>query len=155
MLMWCYRIIIPIALRLATYDEAGLSDDPSLRETLFIIWTQTELNYSIVCAVIPGLLQFMRNLNTTFGDLREHGSKTYSSRRRSHHSFPMSALRSKTNTAASQKSQIAEDHEELTNIKEHAAEVANQPVVRTKSSVGSNSSRLTIQKAVDYTINYE
>lgn len=157
--MTCDSIVIPIAFRLATYDENGLSEDPSLREALFIVWTQTELNYSIISATIPSLLHFMRNLNTTFGGLKDHGSTSHSSRQRSQHTFPRSLLRSKNKTEVSQKSQGVGDEEELTEFKSHRAAVSANSDLNAKGSKGSmgssDSQRMIIQKAVEYTVQYE
>jgi hypothetical protein len=36
---------------------------------LFVVWTQTELSYSIISATIPTLRPVMNNLNTQFGGL--------------------------------------------------------------------------------------
>lgn len=149
-----------VAIRLATFDRAGLTSDPSLRETSFIIWTQTEINFSIISATIPTLLQFMRDLNTHFGGLTEQEAMTYGSHKRSNHSFPMSILRSANKTSAS--------HNQLTNPKAEQGDifdnshghsstvVARHPNLASKDSMGSNDSqRMIIQREVGYTVQYE
>ena len=60
-------IIVIIALRLASFDQAGLSTDPTLLESQFITWTLAELNYSIISATIPILRPFVTNLSTHYG----------------------------------------------------------------------------------------
>ncbi|ERF77066.1 hypothetical protein EPUS_06284 [Endocarpon pusillum Z07020] len=62
-------MIVIIAFRLATFDEAGFTTHPTLLEDLFVVWTQAELNYSTISATIPSLRPFMNNLNTQFGGL--------------------------------------------------------------------------------------
>ncbi|KAB8292434.1 hypothetical protein EYC80_008160 [Monilinia laxa] len=60
-------MIIAIAYRLATFDANGLTKNPSILEDKFIIWTQTELNYSVISAIIPSLRPFVKNLSTNYG----------------------------------------------------------------------------------------
>jgi hypothetical protein len=67
--MLYHRLVIAIAFRLATFDASGYTTNPTLFEDLFIVWTQTELNYSIMSATIPALRPVMNNLNTQFGGL--------------------------------------------------------------------------------------
>lgn len=62
-------IIIPIAFRLATYDPAGLTVDPTFKEVLFVVWTQVELHFSIISATIPVLRPVANNLNTSYSSL--------------------------------------------------------------------------------------
>lgn len=157
MLIIRYRIIIPIAFRIATYDKTGVSDDPSLRQALFVVWTQTELNYSIICATIPSLLQFMRNLNTTFGGLKEQRTTTYVSCQRTASSFPMSVLRSTTETKISQRSRDRDEVEEITGLKNQGAPIATYTNSEKNNRAGSNESdgAMVIRKAVDYDVTYE
>lgn len=157
-LKWCNRIIIPIAFRLANFDERGYSDDPSLRMTLFNVWSQTELTYSIICATIPSLLHFMKGLNTTFGGLKDQNTST-NSRRRSRPSFPSfnkSFTRSRTKTELSQRSRRADDEEELTVFEtDETARTRSVDRGGKDSIVSSNSQSLVIQKAVAYSVQYE
>ncbi|QSZ33169.1 hypothetical protein DSL72_002755 [Monilinia vaccinii-corymbosi] len=60
-------IIIAIAYRLATFDEDGLTKNPTILEDRFIMWTQTELNYSVISAIIPSLRPFVISLSTYYG----------------------------------------------------------------------------------------
>lgn len=64
-------MIIPISMRLAEFKEAGRSSNFTLLDDLFIVWTQTELNYSLISATIPTLRSFISKLNTQFGGLGE------------------------------------------------------------------------------------
>ena len=152
------RIIIAIGFRLGTFDKAGLTTDPSLRETLFIVWTQTELNYSLISASIPTLLQFMRNLNTHFGGVTEQEHATYGSHKESSHSFPMSILRSGNKTSASQNaSHIGkEENGDTNNSVGYSVSRAKTPALKNKGSMGSSDSqRRIIQKEISYTVEYE
>lgn len=122
--------------------------------TLFNVWTQTELNYSIICATIPSLLHFMKNLNTTFGGLKEP-SVSGGSRRRSPLSFSKTFTRSKTKTEVSQRSRAADDEEELT-VFESEETAGARSADRGKNSIASSHSQsLVIQKAVAYSVQYE
>lgn len=152
--MTCSSIIVPIAFRLATFDKSGYSEDPSLRMTLFTVWTQTELNYSIICATIPSLLHFMKNLNTTFGGLKDQNTST-NSRRRSKYSFTKTFTRSKTKTEVSQRSKRADDEEELTVFENDEAARARSTDQGNDSISSNNSQNLVIQKAVAYSVQYE
>ena len=62
-------MLIAISFRLGTFDEHGYTTNPTLLEDLFMVWTQTELSYSLVSATIPTLRPVMNNLNTQFGGL--------------------------------------------------------------------------------------
>ncbi|KIX04901.1 uncharacterized protein Z518_05772 [Rhinocladiella mackenziei CBS 650.93] len=66
-------MIVAVVFRLANFDKPGRITDPTLAEDLFIVWTQTELIYSLVSATIPTLRPFMNNLNTRFGGLDQEG----------------------------------------------------------------------------------
>jgi len=63
------RVIVTTAFRIATFDSSGWTTNPTIREDLFIVWTQAELNYSIISATIPILRPFMQNLNSQFGGM--------------------------------------------------------------------------------------
>ncbi|KAJ8061953.1 hypothetical protein OCU04_009738 [Sclerotinia nivalis] len=60
-------MIIAISYRLAKFDANGLTKNPMFLEDEFIIWTQTELNYSVISAIIPSLRPFVKNLSTYYG----------------------------------------------------------------------------------------
>ncbi|ERF71368.1 hypothetical protein EPUS_09332 [Endocarpon pusillum Z07020] len=64
-------IIMIIAFRIATFDEAGYTTNPTLDETLFIIWSQAELGFSIVAATLPTLRRFISGLATYYGALNQ------------------------------------------------------------------------------------
>ncbi|KAJ9613053.1 hypothetical protein H2200_002994 [Cladophialophora chaetospira] len=148
-------IIIAIGFRLGTFDQAGLTTDPSLRETLFIVWTQTELNYSLISASNPSLLQFMRNLNTHFGGVTERENATYGSHKSSSHSFPMSILRSGNKTNASQNRSHTHTGEN-DDVNGYGISRAKAPALKNKGSVGSgDSQKYIIQKDISYTVEYE
>ena len=64
-------MIIPIAFRLANFHPTARSVDPLLVDSLFSVWTQTELNYNLISATIPGLRPFAKSMNTQFGGIGE------------------------------------------------------------------------------------
>lgn len=110
-------IIIFIAFRMDTFDSAGYTTNPYIREASFIAWTQSELNYSLISATIPTFQSFLKNLNTGFGGIGAgdgkygygYGSGSGSrARKESHMSYQMSKMRSTNESVA-----IDEPHEEL------------------------------------------
>ncbi|KAF2165943.1 hypothetical protein M409DRAFT_55306 [Zasmidium cellare ATCC 36951] len=61
-------LLIPIvALRLANYSKNGQHNDPTFLESEFVVWTSTELNYSIISATFPILRPLVNNFNTSWG----------------------------------------------------------------------------------------
>lgn len=99
-------LIPPIGFRLATIREIAQGTDFFLLADLFVVWTQTELNYALISATIPMLRPFANNLNTQFGGLGEgESSYAYGSHNKSSNkdktlvstvSYQMSKLRSTT-----------------------------------------------------------
>ncbi|KAK0247023.1 hypothetical protein B0A54_17952 [Friedmanniomyces endolithicus] len=67
-------LLIVIALRLAAFPKSGLTTNPTLRLDLFIVWTQTELSWSIISATVPSLRPFLRGLNTYTGTFSENST---------------------------------------------------------------------------------
>lgn len=83
-------MIVPVALRLANHDQAGLTTDPTFREVLFVVWTQVELHFSIIFATIPILRPVINSLNTSYSSLGLAGSSNgYGSKG----TYELSALR--------------------------------------------------------------
>jgi hypothetical protein len=60
-------LIIAIGFRLATFNVAGLTTNPTILQAEYITWTQTELAYSIIAATIPRLRPFIKKLATNYG----------------------------------------------------------------------------------------
>lgn len=96
-------MIVTIAFRLETFDNAGWTSNPTLLEAPFIAWTQSELSYSIISATIPSFQNFLKNLNTQFGGLGpEESAYGYGSgsgsraHKNTNNSFQMSKMRSAT-----------------------------------------------------------
>ncbi|KAF2171439.1 hypothetical protein M409DRAFT_50877 [Zasmidium cellare ATCC 36951] len=56
-----------VALRLKSFSRSGQTDDPTLLEAQFIVWSSTELNYSIIAATFPIMRPFINNLATNYG----------------------------------------------------------------------------------------
>jgi hypothetical protein len=66
-------LIIAIAFRLASFNTAGLTTNPTLLQDKFIVWTQTELSYSIMAATIPSLRPFLKTLSSNYGTVPANG----------------------------------------------------------------------------------
>jgi hypothetical protein len=64
-------IIVIIAFRLHTFHHSGYTTDFTFLETLYIVLTQTQLNYSLISATIPNLRPIINNLNTHYGAMGE------------------------------------------------------------------------------------
>ena len=60
-------MIIPVAFRAAKYNNKGELIDPTLDETAFLCWSQTEMNFTIIAATIPIASKFLATLSTHFG----------------------------------------------------------------------------------------
>lgn len=86
-------MIVIVILRLRAFDNNGLSQDPTLRESRFITWTSAELHYSLLSATIPILRSFMSNLSTNYGAGQGPGRSGYG--QGSSGSYGRSALRSR------------------------------------------------------------
>jgi hypothetical protein len=66
-------LIIAIAFRLATFNTLGLTTNPTFLQDKFIVWTQTELCYSIMAATIPSIRPFIKTLATNYGATPANG----------------------------------------------------------------------------------
>jgi len=66
-------LIIAIAFRLANFSTVGLTTNPTFLQDKFIVWTQTELSYSIMAATIPSLRPFIKTLATNYGTTPANG----------------------------------------------------------------------------------
>lgn len=64
-------IIVIIAFRLHTFHHSGYTTDFTFLETLYIVLTQTQMNYSLISATIPNLRPIINNLNTHYGAMGE------------------------------------------------------------------------------------
>lgn len=67
LLTFSTRLIPIVALHLANYSRTGQYDDPTLLESEFIVWTSTELSYSIISATFPVLRPLVNKFNTNWG----------------------------------------------------------------------------------------
>ena len=64
-------IIVIIAFRLRTFNHPGLTMDFSFLEAIYIVLSQTQVNYSLISATIPNLRPIINNLNTHYGAMGE------------------------------------------------------------------------------------
>lgn len=164
-------MIIAIGFRLGTFDVAGLTTDPFISEDQFIIWTQTELCYSIISSTVPTLRPFVNNFTTHYGGSggrsgRNYGSG-YATNSRENNSVPRSTgyqLKSLT------KSKNRDKHDDAVEQEDRAWEgpvdayqygVAGNSKVKKEHdkssgdarSIGSNDSqRMIIRKDVSWAI---
>ena len=60
-------MLIAVGFRLGSFDKAGYTINPTLLEASYICWTQTEMNYSIVSAIIPSATKLVKSLSTNYG----------------------------------------------------------------------------------------
>ncbi|KAI5369216.1 hypothetical protein Slin14017_G000950 [Septoria linicola] len=89
-------IIAFIIARLTTFD-ADMIEDFARSETLYIVWTVTQINFSLISTTLPILRPLIKDLSTFYGALRpsEYGSNDAS---RSN-SYPLSNFRVKRSDA--------------------------------------------------------
>ncbi|KAH8809153.1 hypothetical protein F5884DRAFT_845384 [Xylogone sp. PMI_703] len=59
--------IVLIGYRLATFNSEGLTTNPGFLKARFIVWTQSELYYSIITATIPSIRPFINTLASSYG----------------------------------------------------------------------------------------
>ncbi|KAI5206250.1 hypothetical protein E4T38_03889 [Aureobasidium subglaciale] len=171
--------IIAIAYRLKTFPTAGLLVNPTLSESELVVWTQTELNYSLMSATIPCLRTFVSSLSTNYGSIRNAKSSaafnyesTIASRTQSEpsgQSFQMTTLNSveqvqtSTHVPATLQEEEGYSYDIGGPTTHDTASVKAKEVVRLPSmqkdnesadrtSIGSNDSqRMIIQKEVTWT----
>lgn len=60
-------LIVTIALRMVTFSKSGLTTNFTLAEASYIVWTETQINYSLISATIPILRPFINTLSTNYG----------------------------------------------------------------------------------------
>lgn len=61
------RLIIPTVFRWTNLNRNNFATNPTLLESAFYIWTEIEITYSIVSAIIPSLKPFIKDLATNYG----------------------------------------------------------------------------------------
>lgn len=84
-------IIAVIVIRLTTFD-ADSTADFSRTASLYVVWTVTQINFSLVSTTLPILKPFIRDLNTFYGALQPNEYLRGSS---SSTAYALSQLRSK------------------------------------------------------------
>ena len=83
-------IIAIIAVRLKTFNQDGIMNF-SRNESLYIVWSVTQINFSLISTTLPILRPFIKDLSTFYGALRP---SEYSGSSRSN-SYPLSTFRTK------------------------------------------------------------
>ena len=72
-------MIIVIVFRLKTFSSAGFNTNPTLLQGEFIVWTQTELNYSLISATDRNAISHDQTVVDTrhlVGTSTDHRTKT-------------------------------------------------------------------------------
>lgn len=133
-------MIIAIAFRLSTFDETHQISNFTLVEDLFVVWTQTELNYSLISATIPTIRRFAVSLNTRFGGLQEVESG-YSRGNSGDYGngMPVEASYEVKSFVSSDTSKVLEDR----TITEHAPDFTKGPIMRTSDACGQTTGIVT------------
>ena len=170
-------MIIVIVFRLKTFSSAGFNTNPTLLQGEFIVWTQTELNYSLISATIPCLRPFITNLATHYGGFgrSHHTGGSYGTKYGSHNastnqSFQMNILKSTDRHAISHDQTVVDtrhlvgtstDHRTKTNTGHVGKKgIISKPLDShggqedsRRTSIGSNDSqRMIIRKDITWTV---
>jgi hypothetical protein len=158
-----------VGFRLHTFDEPGYTRNPFLLEVPFIVWTQSEMAYSLISATIPVFQNFLRNLNTGFGGIGATGGgygygygSGNNSRvpKGSNMSYQMSKLRSADKSVDIEEPEENRDHV-LTNghganNAPHALTTSRDAANGETTSIGSDESRrMMIRKEVQWSVRRE
>lgn len=83
-------IVAFIAARMATFNRADISNF-ARSESLYVIWTVTQINYSLISATLPIFRPFIKDLATFYGALQH--SEYSSGSRSASNSFPLSTFK--------------------------------------------------------------
>lgn len=77
--IFAYRLlmVVFIAYRMKTFDEAAFTSNPFLRNAPFIAWTQAQMSASLITATIPTFRNFLKSLSTGFGGIGVSSSNGY------------------------------------------------------------------------------
>ncbi|KAK3705641.1 hypothetical protein LTR37_013249 [Vermiconidia calcicola] len=106
-LAFCFRLplVIIIAIRLLNFPANTLTRDPTLRLDLFVVWSQTQMFWSIISAIIPSLRPFLRGLSTYTEDLGGSTTDPHSQRYAKPSEYELSNLRSTASNSNHHQSQ--------------------------------------------------
>ena len=154
---------MPIIYRIANFSQNIFTNDPTLRLDLFIVWTQTQLYYSLISATLPILRPYLNQFSTLKGGLGMDGT-TYGSNQdsqlRSGSDYKLSAMRSKF-IVSQTRSQVREEDEEniirAQSLPEsgHRAHKSNTGEIRDTVSVHSSESQhMMIRKDISFTVTH-
>lgn len=134
------RMIIAIAFRLSTYDETRQISNFTLVEDLFVVWTQTELNYSLISATIPAIRGFALSLNTRFGGLQEVESGYSRGNSDDYgHGMPVDASYEVKSFVSSDTSKVLKGRA----MTEHAPDFTKGPIMRTSDTCSQTTGIVT------------
>ena len=128
-------------------------------ETLYIIWSQAELDFSVVAATIPTLRRFISGLATYYGALDQkiaNEGSTYEDIIRS--PLAKGSLTRELQSNSSQGNGAAKKTDQKGPLGEWGNEgiTATQVVAQDSNSVGTNDSRqMIIKRDTSWTVDYE
>ena len=89
-----HRIIVIAIYRLLSLRDFRASTDPFLDRIVIVAWTQGEMTYSIVTAILPTLMPFLIKLNTGLGAFSRDDFIKQTTHQESGGSYVMQSLRS-------------------------------------------------------------
>lgn len=163
-----FRVIGLTLARLHYVDFQILSSNPTLDGAITLIWTQVELDYSIIAATIPCLKPFMTAVNTQYGAIegpRSTGSHGYGSDKRSHGSFGLNTVvnkgssnlsRTPTTRAMPQEPPIIMEPQILRPDKVYSStRITHDRQFDTNSTGSNDSTKMIIKKEVQWTVKSE
>ncbi|KAF2161839.1 hypothetical protein M409DRAFT_69630 [Zasmidium cellare ATCC 36951] len=110
-------IVAFIAARMATFNRDDLTNF-ARSESLYLVWTVTQINYSLISATLPIFRPFIKDLSTFYGAL-QHSDSSSGSRSRSK-SYQLSTFKTRRSDQAkgskgSKGSVLGSNHQSLSN----------------------------------------
>ena len=137
--MSLHRIIVIAIYRLLSLRDFRASTDPFLDRIVIVAWTQGEMTYSIVTAILPTLMPFLIKLNTGLGAFSRDDFIKQTTHQESGGSYVMQSLRSPQSG-----SRMRSD-----NVNFQSMVVSQKEPRRSISS--DDSQRVMVRKSVDVT----
>lgn len=105
-------IIVVIIVRLTTFDADSITDF-SRTASLYVVWTVTQINFSLVSTTLPILKPFIRDLNTFYGALQPNEYSRGSSYATSYALSQLKSKRSDGTQGRSKKTSASDAHDSV------------------------------------------
>ena len=134
-----HRIIVIAIYRLLALRDFRTSTNPFLDRVVIVAWTQGEMTYSIVTAILPTLMPFLIKMNTGLGAFSRDDFIKQTTHQESGGSYVMQSLRSPQSG-----SRMRSD-----NVNFQSMVVSQKEPRRSISS--DDSQRVMVRKSVDVT----